>query len=235
MLIADAMHGLALAGVLFVTASAAVWGKAISIRPTSVTVTLPPPRVASNQNDAPISSRKVPRMAEGSFSLADQPSLQAARANGDSTLADLNVSGGSRYTSLEPAACTILGDQENSTSPRQLCAGIAGYQLETGVSGTTRYLVIMNPDGRRSQIELDRIGGNGSLGRFAEWRAARAGDPRALIVRVSAPGKNGASSLIVARLDDAPCIIAVIPRGPRQNEKARAVADQDQRECRTTF
>ena len=39
------------------------------------------------------------------------------------------------------------------------------------------------------------------------------------------------SNLVVTRLAAPACIVAVIPRGPRQNEKARAAADAQQLNC----
>ena len=69
-----------------------------------------------------------------------------------------------------------------------------------------------------------------SLGKLAEWRGLVPGQPRALIVRHNVAANREArrpdvSNLVVSRLAAPTCVVAVVPRGPRQNEKARAIAD----------
>ena len=68
--------------------------------------------------------------------------------------------------------------------------------------------------------------------RWPSGAATPSGRPRALIVRLNATGNNArVSNLIVTRLAAPACIVAVIPRGPRQNEKARAIADGRRLDC----
>jgi hypothetical protein len=185
------------------------------------------PRAA--QNIAVATARA--RHPEGTFARAGQVRLEPARSTSDgSALPDINASKGSRYTSLEPAACTIV---HNADLTLRRCPGVAGYALDRDDARPADYFAIVGPAGERSELGFSRIAPGGSLGKLAEWRAGSDGDPRALIVRVSLPGKDGVSSLIVAKLDAAPCVVAVIPRGPHQNEKARRVADLEQLECST--
>jgi hypothetical protein len=142
----------------------------------------------------------------------------------------------SRYTSLEAASCTTIAVTASDTVAGRLrCAGPPDYALETSDTGRHQDLAILAPGGRRSELNLAKLAANARLGRTAEWRRDASGRPRALIVRVDAAPAAGArprtSNLVVARLTPASCIVAVIPRGPRQNEKARAAADAERLEC----
>jgi hypothetical protein len=137
----------------------------------------------------------------------------------------------SRYTSLEPASCKPLGALlPNGSSSRWRCTGPAGYALETSATDPQQFAII-GPDGIRTQLDLSVIASDGTLGKLAEWRGDPTGRPRALIVRVSGARRAEISSLVVAKVDAAPCIVSVIARGPGQNEKARTVADRKQLTC----
>ena len=143
----------------------------------------------------------------------------------------------SRYTSLEPASCNLLeGNASKDASERHRCAGPAGYALEAMQSDVRQDLAIISPDGSRSELNLPKLVTNATFGKTAEWRGPPSGQPRALIVRINdATNKQGPkkpSNLIVARLATPACVVAVIPRGPRQNEQARAVADRKLLKCR---
>jgi hypothetical protein len=142
--------------------------------------------------------------------------------------------GSSRYTSLEPASCELLDkNAEEGGSWRRRCAGSAGYALETSESDLRQDIVIIAPDGRRSELNLSSLVAKGafnSLGKLAEWRGLTPGQPRALIVRLGVAADREArrpdvSNLVVARLAAPTCVVAVVPRGPGQNVKARAIAD----------
>ena len=141
---------------------------------------------------------------------------------------------GSRYTSLDPASCKpVAASGEPAAAARRRCPGSLDYALETGDGDPA--LAIIAPDGRRSELDLSQRVARARLGKTAEWRGTGSGGPRALIVRVDGTARGGPggtrSDLIVARLGTPACIVAVIPRGPRQNEKARAAADGDRLEC----
>jgi hypothetical protein len=102
--------------------------------------------------------------------------------------------------------------------------------LETSGTGRPQFTIV-RPDGNRTTLDLSGVATNGTLGKVAEWRGEAVGEPRALIVRVTAEPQSKRSSLVVAKLDTPPCIVAVIARGPEQNEKARTVADAKQLKC----
>lgn len=154
-----------------------------------------------------------------------QESLRSARP---STL------GTSHYTSLEPAACKLLEQSaEEGGYWRRRCTGSAGYVLETSESDLRQDVVIIAPHSRRSELNLSSLVAKGafnSLGKTAEWRAPAQGQPRALIVRLNVASDPEArvpdiSNLVVARLASPACVVAVVPPGPGQNERARAIAD----------
>lgn len=116
----------------------------------------------------------------------------------------------SRYTSIEPASCKAIADSNRR------CEGSSGYALETNRQGVS----IIAPDGRRSALDLSKLGTKGAanLGAKAEWRGPAPGHPTVLIVRIG-------NDLAVARLQYPACVVAVVARQPRQNEKAREIAD----------
>jgi hypothetical protein len=142
--------------------------------------------------------------------------------------------GSSRYTSLEANSCKLVEENaEEGGYWRRRCEGSSGYALETTESDLRQDIAVIAPDGRKSKLNLSGLVANGrfdSLGKVAEWRGLAPGQPRALIVRVNVAAASEArrpdvSNLVVVSLDPSPCVVAVIPRGPRQNEKARAVAE----------
>ena len=152
-----------------------------------------------------------------------------------------HLAGGSDYISLEPGACKLLEQNiEEGGYWRRRCAGAADYALETSESDLRQDIVIIAPDGRRSELNLSSVVAKGafnSLGKVAEWRGPAAGKPRALIVRLSVPadatvGRVGRSDLVVARLAPPACVVAVVPQGPGQNDKARAIADGELPPCK---
>jgi hypothetical protein len=236
--------GVALLGAVFVVGSAAFWGMNLAVEAPSSTVTLPAPRATSPARGAPVMARKaaaaampdkqrVAAPAEVHEALAvgparEQPRAEPTRDPPDRAAAATDASSGSRYTSLETADCAMF---ETGNLPVRRCAGAAGYALETGDARNADHFAILGPGSRRSELEFSRIAPGASLGKLAEWRSRGDGEPRALIVRVTRSGGQAVSSLIVARLDSTPCIVAVIPRGTRQNEKARRAADREQLNC----
>ena len=138
-----------------------------------------------------------------------------------------------RYTSIEPTACRLLEQNiEEGGYSRHACDGHAGYRLETTESDLRQDIVVIAPDGRRSDLQLSSIVAKGAfngLGKTAEWRGAEA-RPAALIVRLNvAPGpeptRPDVSNLVVARLAPPACVVAVLPPGPNQNAAARGIAD----------
>ena len=144
-----------------------------------------------------------------------------------------------RYTSIDPASCRLLEQNiEEGGYSRHACNGLGGYKLEISESDLRQDVVVIAPDGRRSELELSSIVAKGafnSLGKTAEWRAA-ADRPTALIVRLNVargpePTRPDVSNLVVARLAGPACIVAVVPPGTDQNAAARRIADSGQSRC----
>jgi len=99
-------------------------------------------------------------------------------------LAELSDTKRSRYTSLDPTSCQIVGTAP-AARPSRRCEGVAGYALEAADIGAERHLAIVTPNGDRSELDLPYIADR-SFGKVAEWRAQDSTSaPRALIVRVS--------------------------------------------------
>ena len=144
-----------------------------------------------------------------------------------------------RYTSLDPAACRLIAqNREEAGYSRHVCDGVAGYRIETSESDLRQDIVVIGPNGRRSQLQLSSIVAKGAfnvLGKTAEWRGPTA-SPAALIVRLNvAPGSEPTgpdiSNLVVARLASPACVVAVVPPGPDQNAVARRIADGPSPDC----
>jgi hypothetical protein len=145
-------------------------------------------------------------------------------SNERATSEQTNLASSSRYSSLEQASCELVqGTGQEGKSARRRCAGSAGYALETSENDPLYNLAIVSPRGARSQLDLSDVVPDGDLGTTAEWRGQGKGQPRALIMRVT--DTNNTSDLVVVKLGETPCIVGVVPRGPGQNAKARAVAD----------
>ena len=174
----------------------------------------------------------------------DLPAAQPSVVNGQAQSPgppQPQLVGSSQYISLDPATCKLIEQNlEEGGYWRRRCGGAAGYVLETSESDLRQDIVVIAPDGRRSELNLSSVVARGSfnsLGSVAEWRGPSSGKPRALIVRLSVPadetvGRSGRSDLVVARLAPPACVVAVVPRGPSQNEKARAIADGELPACK---
>jgi len=148
----------------------------------------------------------------------------------------------SRYSSIEPSSCKLIEQNlEEGGYSRHRCPGLAGFALETSESDLRQDIVVIAPSGRRTQVELSSLVAKGAfnaLGKSAEWRGEDPAKPRALIVRLDVAAspegdRPDISNLVVVRLAAPACVVGVVPPGPRQNEKARRIADGDMGRCRT--
>jgi hypothetical protein len=146
----------------------------------------------------------------------------------------------SQFTSIDPAKCKLLEENvEEGGWSRRLCDGLAGYKLELTDSDLRQDIIVIPARGQRSQLRLTEIVAKGAfngLGKTVEWRGADLSSPDALIVRLGVAAdpegrKPDISNLIVARLKPLACIVAVVPPGASQNEKAQAIADGKLPEC----
>ena len=139
------------------------------------------------------------------------------------------------YTSLKPENCRLLEQNvEEGPYSRHRCDGIAGFALETSESDLRQDIVVIAPDGKRSELGLSSLVAKGAfnaLGPTAEWRGKDKGAPTALIVRLGVangaePDRPDTSNLLVVKLAAPVCVVAVVPPGPGQNDAARDKADK---------
>ena len=146
----------------------------------------------------------------------------------------------SRFTSIDPAKCKLLEENiEEGGWSRRLCEGVAGYKLELTDSDLRQDIIVIPAKGQRSALGLTEIVANGAfnaLGKTAEWRGPDPSSPDALIVRLGVAAdpegrKPDVSNLIVARLKPSACIVAVVPPGAGQNQRAQTIADDRLPEC----
>lgn len=143
----------------------------------------------------------------------------------------------SLYTDLSEKACqTVSSNNEEGNSSRQLCPGVAGYQLAVLSDDDRDSINIISPDGKEYPLNFwHSISGNfNTLGNTAEWRVIKKAQkivPYALIVRVKVfefPEKTEkfTSYLSVSKITgDQICVTDKIKPGPKQNEQARLAAD----------
>jgi hypothetical protein len=140
----------------------------------------------------------------------------------------------SRYSSLDPSSCNMSREDGRKGVGSRRCAGPGGYALEASDSDGGHKLTIISPAGRRGEFDLSRLASRPSLGTTAEWRGDPTRQPYAMIVRIAGQGEASGpniSSLVIFRLGGHMCIVAVVPRGPGQNQKARALADRKRLKC----
>lgn len=142
----------------------------------------------------------------------------------------------SQYSPIDDKACRTIEENEETGDWTGACPGVAGYTLEWSIGDLRDDLTII--DGKaRTQLSIPSLVANGafdSLGAKAEWRGPTGGRPDVLIVRVhvaNAEGKNDSGRLAVARLTPKPCLVAIVPPGPRQSDRARAIVDGKLPDC----
>lgn len=176
------------------------------------------------------------QIESGDSERADQPVSMAASENEATSPPAGNAPSDnrSRFTSIEDSRCRLLEENvEEGGYWRRLCPGHAGYTLERSESDLRQDLVVISPDGSRTQLRLSSIVARGafnSLGDTVEWRGRDPADPEAMIVRMdvahgSEPEKPDISNLVVVRLTGPVCPVAIVPPAPGQNESARTIAD----------
>lgn len=138
-----------------------------------------------------------------------------------------------RFTSLEN--CRIEREEhEEMPFVETRCEGLGGYDLKVTESDARNNLIVVAPGGAETSLELSRIGGGGfsGVGKTAEWRGTVEGErfePDAFVVRFEVAEEPypapETSYLLAVRLAPTPCVVGKIAPGPRQNERARVLAD----------
>lgn len=170
--------------------------------------------------------------SEGESTAAPTPDAMAGRSPSRAAASDDD--GRSRYTRLTD--CRLLRSApEEAGFYEHECPGEGGYRLRLTEADLRDNVVVRGPGGREGDLALPVLadGAFSSVGETAEWRGDGAGDsfaPEALILRHTVmedpdPAVPEVSYLVVARLGDAPCVVARIAPGPEQNRLARAAAD----------
>ena len=132
-------------------------------------------------------------------------------------------------------------DEEHGPYYRHRCPGVGGYNYEVVEHDLRQDLVIIHPNGRRDEIGMSGAAGEGGfniLGPTFEWRGPAGMPPQTMTVRFNVqedpePNKPDRSYLVVIRLTPPSCIVAAVPPGAGQNEKARAIADRRPLQCKT--
>ena len=103
--------------------------------------------------------------------------------------------------------------------------------------GDLREDLTMLRGGKSTNLEIPgKVAGGAfdALGKTVEWRGPAGAAPDVLVVRVhvaDAEGKNDSGRLAIARLGDSPCVVAVVPVGTGQSDRARAIADGKLPDC----
>lgn len=137
-----------------------------------------------------------------------------------------------RYMPLD--GCELVREERAEMPYREVrCAGPGRWALRISDSDARQLLAVIAPDGTETRLDLLRVSG-GAFNSFigtAEWRgpAREPFAPDAVIVRFSVaeepyPAPETAF-LLAIRLAPAPCLVAQVRPGPRQNDSARAAAD----------
>ncbi|MEO7603209.1 MAG: hypothetical protein ABIS39_08145 [Sphingomicrobium sp.] len=136
----------------------------------------------------------------------------------------------SRFTQLDDTACGAERIIEETGDWDRDCKGANGYALEWGSGDLREELTIIHGKAR-TNLEIPTIVAGGAfdaLGRTVEWRGPSGSAPDVLVVRVhvaDAEGKNDSGRLVLARLGNSPCIVAVVAPAADQSDRARSIAD----------
>ncbi len=160
--------------------------------------------------------------------------LAAERSGTGSAIAPVEAVRASLFTPIAKSNCrTVESNIEEGGYVRQRCEGPSGYGFEIVESDLRQSMVLIPPTGGK-EVDLPfstvvAKGAFNNLGPTLEWRGPTGGNFETLTVRVNvAPpegGKGEISNLVVVRLAPPACIVAIVPPGPSQSDKARAVAD----------
>jgi len=144
------------------------------------------------------------------------------------------------YTSTRTTDCkTIKSNPDEGGSYEGECKGVGGYKVRLLEGDLRQTLNIISP--RRKQFDLEFwsfYGGFSSIGEKIEWRT-KGGTPIALIARYNVANAEDSSKntsyLIVSKISESrSCVVEIVEPGPKQNVKARQLADAAAKKpCRT--
>ena len=163
---------------------------------------------------------------------ADGQGNEAALAQGAAATTRTSL-----FTQLDDKACGKENVLEETGDWDRRCAGPSGYALEWA-SGDLREDLAVIKDGKSTDLGIPtKVAGGAfdSLGKTVEWRGPAGGEPDVLVARVhvvvNVEGKSDSGRLTLVRLGSAPCVVAVVPPGPGQSDRARAIADGKLPDC----
>ena len=142
----------------------------------------------------------------------------------------------SRFTKVTDAACPLVEEDKETGDFSRRCPGIAGWTVLWTSSDLRDDLAIARGKVSKSlgYPSLVAKGPFDAIGETIEWRGPAGGEPDVLVARVHVARPDGSSDsgrLAVARLGEEPCIVAIVPPGAGQSDRARAIADGSLPKC----
>ena len=142
----------------------------------------------------------------------------------------------SSFTKVIESACPLVDEDKETGDFSRRCPGVAGWTLIWTSSDLRDDLEVM-----RGKVAKDlgfpslvAKGPFDAIGETVEWRGPAGGEPDVLVARVHVARPDGSSDsgrLAVSRLGEKPCLVAIVPPGAGQSERARAIADGTLPQC----
>lgn len=153
-----------------------------------------------------------------------------AKSSTEPTAGASKIGRSSQFTRLSEADCKLVETIAETGDWTRSCPDVAGYAIEWS-SGDLREDLALSTAGRKRPLQIPTLVANGAfdrIGNTAEWRGPDGSAPDVLVLRVHVAGPDGRDDggrLAVARLGRLPCLVAIVPPGPGQNDRARKIAN----------
>lgn len=135
------------------------------------------------------------------------------------------------YTSTRTSACrTIESNPNEGGSYEGECRGVGGYKVRLLEGDIRQTLNIITPAKKKFELNFwSFYSGFSSIGEKIEWRVKK-GVPVALIARYNVAmnddPRSSRSVLMISQIGKtSSCVTDTVEAGPKQNEKARELAD----------
>jgi len=142
----------------------------------------------------------------------------------------------SRFTKVTDAACPLVEEDKETGDFSRRCPGIAGWTV-LWTSGDLRDDLTIARGNVSQSFQFPSLVAKGpfdAIGETVEWRGPAGGEPDVIVARVHVARPDGSSDsgrLAVARLGEKPCVVAIVPPGAGQSDRARAIADASLPQC----
>ncbi|MEP7075938.1 MAG: hypothetical protein ABI878_09015 [Acidobacteriota bacterium] len=143
----------------------------------------------------------------------------------------LSAQNKSVYTSTKTNACrTIESDPDEAGSYIGECRGVGGYRVQLIEGDIRQTLNIITPSRKKFELNFWALyTGFSAIGEKIEWRT-KGGVPVALVARYNVANADDStkstSYLMISKIAHrSSCVTDVVTPGPKQNEKARILAD----------